>query len=316
VDAKLPKMFFNKDWDLTHKIACPAAVAAGTAKPDELSVAHPRHCSFSIQHSARFGMMLDETLEPLPHGLLVVARVDAGSAFGVTAQGSSGLIAGDVIVEVNGRQGPAAELRQVLRQEFSKSGQKTIDFVVRGRPPSFNIEVTREGASLKLGIAAVGDQSNPGCLLVQGVHGDGLIPSWNAAHGSLCICKGDLITHVNGISKNVASMRAEVQKSSTKGCRLRFRIVTQAGQAMGYQKELHEDAQDEECSETTVPWDMQVRWLDDCMEDDVSTAYGSAPSGTRTPEESCPSGTRTPEEPAYHVEDGLLRLQRWDGEWA
>merc|ERR1719162_1434656 len=103
-------------------------------------------------------------------------------------------------------------------------------------------------------------------------------------------------------------MKEEVKLSSAKGSRLRFRIVTPAGQAVGCQNEVQEDKEDFAWPGTTVPWDMQVRWLDDIDDSmsEVSTACGSsAPSmwhsrssssGTRTPEDSCPSGSRTPEE--------------------
>jgi len=301
VNVKLPPMFFNKEWDLSPNMAIPAAVAVALPTPDESLVhSRQRHCSFLLQQCDRFGMVLDETPEPLPGGLLVVTRLDACSAFARTAQGACGLMTGDVIVEVNGLHGSAAELCEVLRREFSVSGRKTIDLVVRARPPTFNIEVRREGAHWqKLGISADGDQSNPGCLLVQGLRAEGLIPSWNTAHGSLCICKGDLVTHVNAVSMDAAAMKKEVQRCSAQGSRLRFRIVTPAGQVAGCQKEVQEDKEDSSWPETTVPWDMQVRWLDDMYDgmSEVSTACGSsAPSGTRTPEDSCPSGARTPEE--------------------
>lgn len=306
----VPQFFFNKEWDLTANVAIPAVVAAVLATeshkqnnqkpivlptPDEHS--RQRCCSFHLQQSDRFGMVLDETLEPLPGGLLVVTRLDACSTFARTAQGGCGLMAGDVIVEVNGAQGSASELRDRLRREFGASGEKTINLVVRVRPPTFNIELVREGAQWKkLGIAAVPDKSNSGCLLLQGLQPEGLFPLWNEAHGSLRICKGDLITHVNGISKDVQAMKNQVSQSSARGAKLRFRIVTPSGQASGFQKEL----QDVKQPETSVPWDMQVTWLDnvDDLASEVSTTYGSSPpSGARTPEDSCPSGMRTPEEP-------------------
>lgn len=310
VNVKLPSMFLDKEWDLSPNMVSPAAVAATLTTLDEsLPHSQQRHCSFRLDQAARFGMVLEETLNPLPGGLLVVTRLDACSAFSKTAQGGYGLMAGDVIVEVNGMHGSASELREKLRLVFSVSGRRTIDLVVRARPPFFNIEVRRDGPQWnKLGMAAVFDKSNPGSLLVQGVHPEGLIPEWNAAHGSLCICKGDLITHVNDITMDVAAMKEEVKRSSAKGSRLRFRIVTPAGQALGCQKEVQEDTEDFAWPETTVPWDMQVRWLDDIDDGmtEVSTACGSSSpslshsrsysSGTRTPEDTCPSGSRTPEE--------------------
>jgi len=305
VHAKVPQFFFDKEWDLTANVAAPAAVAAAlphdksqksVVQPTADEYSRQRCCSFHLQQSHRFGMVLDETPEPLPGGLLVVTRLDACSAFAKTSQGSCGLMAGDVIVEVNGAQGSASELRDRLRREFGASGKKVINLVVRARPPTFNIELVREGAQWKkLGIAAVPDKSNPGCLLVQGVQPEGLFPLWNEAHGSLRICKGDLITHVNGISKDVQAMKNQVSQCSARGSKLRFRIVTPAGQGSGCQEELQDGTQ----PETTVPWDMKVTWLDkvDDLASEASTTYGSSPpSGARTPEDSCPSGMRTPEE--------------------
>ena len=43
-------------------------------------------------------MVLEETLEPLPGGLLVVTRMDACSAFGRTAQGATKLRVANLLV--------------------------------------------------------------------------------------------------------------------------------------------------------------------------------------------------------------------------
>merc|ERR1719487_686586 len=173
-------------------------------------------------------------------------------------------------------------MREMLRQSFSSPGQKVIDLAVRSRPPTFNIELRREGPSRqKLGIAASADSTNPECLHVDSLRAEGLVPLWNAAHGSLRICKGDLLTHVNGVSQDVAAMKKEIQQSSTKGSKLRFRVVTPAGQVAGCQKEL-EDPEDSPWPETTVPWDMQVRWLDDNMSEVSTGCCSSNPSGIRT----------------------------------
>lgn len=302
--VELPSFFMNKDWDLgkTANVRCMAPDLP--KQSDESGIIYPRQrtCSFCLQPSDRFGMVLEETPEPLPGGLLVVASVDARSAFARTVGGGRGLMSGDVILEVNGNIGAAAPLRELLLQQFSAPGQRTVDVVVRSRPTSFNIELWREGVQWqKLGLAAIADAANPECLVVEGIRAEGLVPLWNVAHGSLRICKGDLITHVNGIS-DVAAMKTEIKESSTKGSKLRFRIVTPAGKAAGCHKtcskEQLEGMEDSSLGpETTVPWDMQVRWLDDNMSE-VSTSCGSSnPSGMRTPEESssCPSGARTPE---------------------
>jgi hypothetical protein len=295
-DVKVPSFFLNKTWDLSDA-ASTLGMKAETPKADEgITDSRFRRLSFGLQPcGARFGMVLEETLEPLPGGLLVVTSIDEASSFAKTASGGSGIRAGDVIVAVNGRQGAPAEMRELLLKEVTASGIRSITLVVRSRPGIFEIELRREGNHWnKLGVAAGADDANPDCLVVNNIHAEGLIPAWNAAHGSLRICKKDLITHVNGISQDAAAMKKEIQQCSTKGAKLRFRIVTPAGQGVA----CHEEplvVQDLPCAHTTVPWDMQVRWLDDNMSE-ASTACGaSLSSGTRTPDESC-SGTRTPTE--------------------
>jgi len=305
VSAKPPPFFFNKQWDLssTAEVVEPVAPALELPKPDDsLLHSRQRRCCFCLQTPDRFGMVLAENPEPLPGGLLVVTHMDAWSAFARTAGGGCGLMDGDVILEVNGRQGSASELREVLRQSFSVKGKKTINVVVRARPPTFSIELRREGKQWqKLGVAASVDQLNPKCLLVQSLHGDGLVPAWNTAHGSLRICNGDLITHINGVSEDVEAMKKEIQQSSSYGSKLHFRVVTPVGRMAGCEKTALDDGWCmAEWQETTVPWDMKVRWIE--ADDNISimsTACGSSAasgssSGTRTPEESCSSGTRTP----------------------
>jgi hypothetical protein len=293
-DVKLPLFFMNKGWNLGSS-SNEACAAPELPKPDETAIcARQRRCSFRFQASDRFGMVLEETPEPTPHGLLVVTSLDACSAFAKTAGGSCGVLVGDVIIEVNGKHGDAATLREILRQSFSSHGGKVLELVVRSRPPTFNIELRREGKHWqRLGITASADAANPECLLVEGLHAAGLAPSWNTAHGSLRICKGDLITHVNGVCQGVAAMKKEIKDSSTRGSQLRFRIVTPAGKATGCHKELQETeplARDLPWPETTVPWDMKVKWLDDDNMSEVSTACGdSYPSGSITPEEFFPS---------------------------
>jgi hypothetical protein len=300
-EVKLQSFFLSKGWShgSTGGAADVVEEPQVLPKPDDSTLhLRERQCTFRIQDRARFGMVLEETPEPLPCGLLVVTHMDAWSAFARTSAGACGLMVGDVITEVNGQKGSASSLREVLRRAFSTIGQKSIHVVARSRPLAFNIELWREGTHWqKLGIAAGADKANPGSLLVQGLHADGLAPAWNAAHGSLRICKGDLITHVNGISQDPAGMKKEIQHSA-KGARLQFRFVTPAGQVAGLQDGFA-DRENSTWPETTA-WDMQVRWLDDIVDDsmsEVSTAYTTSHlSGIRTPDESITSGTRTPDE--------------------
>jgi hypothetical protein len=293
-DVKVPSFFLNKKWDLSDPIGAHGARNEMQRPEESVADARQRRLNFCLQPSARFGMVLEETWEPLPGGLLVVSSIDDCSAFAKTAAGGSGVWAGDVIVEVNGRQGAAAELRELLRQEVVANGQRFINLVVRSRPAVFHIDLCREGKQWnKLGIAAAAVESNSKCLLVQGVHSDGLFPAWNAAHGSLRICKKDLITHVNDVSLDAAAMKREIQQSSAQGSKLRFRIATPEGHGIACPEEPL-DVQDLPWSDTTVPWDVQVRRLHDNMSEASTECVFSDSSGTRTPEDSCPSGARTP----------------------
>jgi hypothetical protein len=212
-------------------------------------------------------MVLEETPEPLPGGLLVLTRLEEYSAFSRTSQGTCGLMAGDVIVEVNGQQGNASELREMLRVAFSASGPKVIEIVARSRPSSFNIELWRAGPHWRrLGVAATAVPEHPDSLMVKALHPDGLIPAWNTAHGSLRICKGDLITHINDAANDVDAMKKEVQKAK-KGARLFLTIVTPTRRKAEGQKDASEDPEEGSWRTTEVPWDMRVRWLDDNTSD-------------------------------------------------
>lgn len=292
-DGQLPSFFMRDDWDLG---CSPSIDCSGLDPPQSLIDSKDifscrRRCRFRIQQSDRFGMVLEDAAEPLPGGLLVVGSIEASSVFARTVTGGCGLIAGDTIEAVNGLCGSAVALREALRLAFSARGQKTVELALRSRPPAFNIELFSDGRQ-KLGITASTDKANEWCLVVDRLHSEGLVPSWNEANGSLRICKDDLITHVNGIkgiSHGVSSMKKEIQRSFAQGCKLRFRVVTPHGQLVG----CHRDTEDSPWVQTTVRCDMQAGWLDDTASE-ISTRCGSSnPSGVRTPEEHCLLGERT-----------------------
>lgn len=283
----------NNDWDLgcSRSIDCSALDPPQSLIDKEAIFSCQRRCRFHIQQSDRFGMVLEDAAEPLPGGLLVVGSIEASSAFARTVTGGCGLVAGDTIEAVNGLRGSAVALREALRLAFSARGRKTVEVALRSRPPAFNIELFSDGRQ-KLGVTASTDKANEWCLVVDRLHSEGLVPLWNETHGSLRICKDDLITHVNGIkgiAQGVSSMKKEIQRNSAQGCRLCFRVVTPHGQLVG----CHRDTGDSPWVQTTVPFDMQVGWLDDNASE-ISTRCGSSnPSG---PEESCLLGERTPVE--------------------
>lgn len=246
-----------------------------------------RSCNFTVQSMDSFGMVLEESPEPLPGGLLAVTSVDPCSAFAKTSTGTRGIMGGDIIVEVNGHRGNAAELGKKLRQAFCAPGSKVIKILTHSRPPTFDVELRRDGPQWqRLGFSVKSDPISQQSLLVESVRTEGVVPEWNAANGSLRICKGDHITHVNGVSKDLQEMKKEIQRSSTKGCTLIFRIVTPAISKELTSREV-----------PSVPWGMhKQRPHNNNAVSEVSTACsGSIISGVRTPEEVFSSGASTPE---------------------
>jgi hypothetical protein len=276
--VKPPGFFFDRKWDL------------GRAADDACTLQEERRLCFTLKPSDRFGMVLEETAEPPPLGLLVVSGVDEWSAFAHKAAGL-GVKIGDVILEVNGKRGNSSEMREALVREFaSKENQsREISLVVRSRPPVFNIQLGRSGKQRKrrLGFVVCAAKSNPTCLKVQGILDKGLVPTWNAAHGSLRICKGDLITHVNGISKDVQAMSKEMEDCSKTGSALRVRIVASGGDAIPCQETSSQEVGSARPS-TVAVLDEKVRGLEDVLSVDSTTASLS--------DRSCPLGMLTPDE--------------------
>jgi hypothetical protein len=271
-NIKPPAFFFDKSWDIGKPTE---------PEVDDFLPEGEHHCSFLLDQCSRFGMVLEETLEPLPHGLLVVCGLDDDSAFRRTDVGTIGIRAGDVIIEVEGHRGSASQLREALVQHFSQSGRRMLNLVVRSRPSAFNIEVWRGAGEKrrKTGFTSTVDRANPDCLVVESIKAKGLVPAWNAAHGSLRICKGDLITHVNGSAQDVDAMTREIDENTAKRPTLRLRVVTRRGLP-----DLLKAGSDEEPDSpwplTTVPWDMQVTWLNDTMSEVSTTGSLERPLDT------------------------------------
>lgn len=282
-DVKLPGFFLNQKWDLGR---------AASGHSDELyTMQEEMRLCFTLQPSDRFGMVLEETSEPVPSGLLAVSGLDDWSAFAPKAAGGPAIKIGDVILEVNGKRGTSSEMREALVRAFSANDDQSriINLVVRSRPPAFNLELWRatgKQRKRRLGFVVCAAKSHPTCLKVQGVLEKGLVPSWNATHGSLRICRGDFITHVNGVSQDVEAMSKEMEESSRIGSALRVRVVTPEGEA-NLMKESSIEEPNSGCSLRPSTWDMQVRGLEDNLSVGSTTASLSDCScvGVRTPDE-------------------------------
>lgn len=185
------------------------------------------HLHFMFRPSDRFGLQLVEFHNPPPDGLLVVAQVEQSGSFASTAKHSPGLFAGDVIMQVNRRNGTAAALRDTVNQVATNGGE--LSLVVQSRPAAFDVYMKRDGPNWKkLGLSVAIDRADSiPRMRVRTVRNEGLIPKWNETHGSLRICTGDWITQVNGIIKSAEEMFAMVQ-ATKEGHELELRIETPA----------------------------------------------------------------------------------------
>jgi C-terminal processing protease CtpA/Prc len=182
---------------------------------------------FKFGANDQLGLQFAETSSVPGHTvatLLVVSKIDATSAFAQTSEGHLGVCSGDIIVAVNGQSGTAVAIQKMLEQAIAPGREITL--LVQPRPPSFYAELTQAGSTLqKLGVSAVIDKSNQGCILVQAVRKEGLVPEWNSRNGLLHICSGDLIVEVNGIAQDATAMCKQLQAPG-EGTTLRLRMMT------------------------------------------------------------------------------------------
>jgi hypothetical protein len=201
--------------------------------PDKVSTEEKEcHLDFSLQPGGRFGLVLEEFTQPSPNGLLVVSNIDAESVFSWTVTGKRGVGVGDAIIKVNGKQAPAAELREEIVRLFSAGGKREIELVVRPRPATFSVDLRRGAENQqKLGLTVSVSNSIPGCLVVKAVQANGVVQAWNAANRFKRIYKGDLITHVNGVSQNTELMRKELAGGSAAGSALQLCVLNPSTQA-------------------------------------------------------------------------------------
>mmetsp|Transcript_2890 Transcript_2890/g.4702 ORF Transcript_2890/g.4702 Transcript_2890/m.4702 type:complete len:334 (+) Transcript_2890:113-1114(+) len=234
---------------------------------------------FSLRQGAIFGVQLIETHVPQEgKDILVVVQIEPKSPFAKTVDGRLGLAAGDTIVEVNGRRGSAFDLREMLQQVVASNGKRAISLSVRSRPSSFEVELDRSGPLWqKLGIAAAIDKTKRDCLIVQCVRGEGLVPQWNSENGSLRVCAGDLITHVNGITQDARAMCAAIS-AAAEGSKLCFRVSIPGNSSSRDSRQM-----EERLSSSSRPSLRSDRAKPDKGEEsDVSTASTECGSGSLT----------------------------------
>mmetsp|Transcript_76609 Transcript_76609/g.132541 ORF Transcript_76609/g.132541 Transcript_76609/m.132541 type:complete len:371 (-) Transcript_76609:279-1391(-) len=183
------------------------------------------HLEFAITKGSELGLQLIETDEPEGDSNLVVVRIDRRSSpFARTVQDKPGVAPGDTIVKVNGKTGSACEILEMLHQA-SLAGSSAMSLTVQPRPFIFDVELVRDGPLIpKLGVAVAIEKTKQDCLLVTNVRNTGLVPQWNTENSGLRVYGGDLVTHVNGISRDAHSMCAAIQ--AAEGSTLTFRIAT------------------------------------------------------------------------------------------
>jgi len=174
---------------------------------------------FDLNPGLKSGVKLVDLLDEQ----LVVSSVHPEGPLARTAFGDPGLVANDVVLEVDGFPGSPSQLRQRLDDAFAAGSWLSV--LVQPRPTSFDVEVKRQGRSWsKLGILVRIERSDPNKIWVQGFREKGLLPMWNATNGpTLQILAGDCITHVNGVSKSAEEMYKDMQASEL-GALLRLRI--------------------------------------------------------------------------------------------
>lgn len=177
------------------------------------------HLDFDLAPGLKSGVKLVDLLDEQ----LVVSSVHPEGPLARTAFGDPGLVANDVILEVDGFPGSPAQLRQRLDDAFTSGAW--VSLLVQPRPNGFDVEVKRQGRSWsKLGVIVRIERSDPFKIHVQGLREKGLLPAWNATNGpTLQILAGDCITHVNGVSKTAEEMYKDMQASEL-GALLRLRI--------------------------------------------------------------------------------------------
>jgi hypothetical protein len=237
VHEELPALFNSMAWhSIPKSVPEPASVKSlatfptspcnltesGCDIPQKAATdAMERHLEFSLQPGDRFGMVLQEMTQSSPNGLLVVSHIDSESAFSWTVTGKRGVGVGDAIIKVNGQQAPAADLREAIVRSFSAGGTRQIKLVVRPRPTTFGVDLLRGAENQqRLGFTLRLCKSIPGCFKVKDVQADGAVQTWNSANWSKRICKGDVITHVNGVSQNIELMKKELAEGSAAGSAL------------------------------------------------------------------------------------------------
>eukprot|EP00747_Dinoflagellata_sp_TGD_P206407 gnl/TRDRNA2_/TRDRNA2_80123_c0_seq1.p1 gnl/TRDRNA2_/TRDRNA2_80123_c0~~gnl/TRDRNA2_/TRDRNA2_80123_c0_seq1.p1 ORF type:complete len:299 (+),score=45.39 gnl/TRDRNA2_/TRDRNA2_80123_c0_seq1:47-943(+) len=168
------------------------------------------------------GAQFVELVDPRPGGSLVASQVDLKAPLSRCGPGP-GLVAGDLIVEVNGRRGNAVQLNAALKQAASQGGNLAL--AVRPRPPVFDVEMVRQGYHWdRLGLSVVIDKAEPDRIRVRAVRDEGLVPIWNASHGPLQVCVGDWITEVDGAPGTSNQLYTAIQ-GTTEGSSLQLRIV-------------------------------------------------------------------------------------------
>lgn len=208
--------------DMAHQ---PLQTASEAAK----SESQPCRVQVELQPGEDLGLQLTELTgdsQSGAEGALLVTVVERGAiAHAFTSSGSSPcLLPGDTVVQVSDRPGEAADLRARLENIVLYGG--ILGLSVCKRPATFSVELYRSGPLWHtFGMRAVIDKADADRIQVVAIFQEGLVPTWNAAHGLLQVLAGDSITQVNGIAKSAYKMWAEM-RAAGEGSTLQLRVET------------------------------------------------------------------------------------------
>jgi len=162
---------------------------------------------------------------------IFVEHVEPQSVLARTCEGRPGVRNGDTIAQVDGLSGSSLDLQKRM-EEIQKIGG-LLNLVVVQRPLAFEVDLSHdEPLPQRLGIAVGIDREDPHHMIVLAIREEGLVPTWNVAHGTLRVCARDRITHVNGITHDIETMQAEIRNAAEINERLLLRIATPARDAL------------------------------------------------------------------------------------
>eukprot|EP00927_Polykrikos_kofoidii_P002370 TRINITY_DN10935_c0_g2_i1.p1 TRINITY_DN10935_c0_g2~~TRINITY_DN10935_c0_g2_i1.p1 ORF type:complete len:268 (-),score=50.78 TRINITY_DN10935_c0_g2_i1:334-1137(-) len=169
--------------------------------------------NFTLGGDKDVGVELTVLQEPQP--ALVISTVDPKGQLAKVSKGGSGICPGDMIVEVQNHGGSPEELFEMLSS--FRGDRVRLSITVRPRTRSFDVQLIRAGPQWRRLGLSVALRPRDKVLLVAVVHQAGLVPEWNGQNCHHCICSGDRVVAVNGLSGDAFSMFTSVLAANLGG---------------------------------------------------------------------------------------------------